>query len=169
MENLYLEHTKMKVKTLKLAMSKALEWHTENQKIVFTNGCFDLLHRGHIEYLSQAAALGDRLIIGLNSDTSVRRLKGDKRPIHTQEDRAILLASMYWVDAVVIFEQDTPLKLIRALMPDVLVKGGDYQIKDIVGAEDVLERGGEVLSLSFIDGYSSSKVIDKITGKNDKN
>ncbi len=162
MENIYLERTKLKVKTLKLAMTTAIQWHKAGQKLVFTNGCFDILHRGHLAYLSQAASLGDRLIIGLNSDRSVSILKGPGRPIHAQEDRALMLASLYWVDAVVIFDEETPLKLIHSLAPDILVKGGDYAIKDIVGADYVKENGGDVYSLDFIDGYSSTQIIRRI-------
>lgn len=148
-------------------MSAAYRWHKQGQTIVFTNGCFDLLHRGHIEYLSRAASLGDRLIIGLNSDPSVRKLKGDTRPIFTQGDRALLLASFYWIDAIVIFDEDTPLNLIKAISPDVLVKGGDYSVEEIVGAEYVLSTGGEVKSLEFIEGYSTSDIINKIRENDD--
>lgn len=151
-----------------MAMTQAIEWHMAKQTVVFTNGCFDILHRGHIEFLSQAASLGDRLIIGLNSDMSAKRLKGEGRPVNNQEDRALMLATMYWIDAVVIFDEDTPLRLIQALMPDILVKGGDYRIENIVGAEDVIKNGGQVLSLNFADGYSTSKIIDKIKEIDDK-
>ena len=137
------------------------------ERIVFTNGCFDILHAGHVRYLAQAKALGDRLVVGLNSDTSVRRLKGEQRPINTLEDRATVLASLASVDWVVPFgdnaaENDTPLKLISTILPDVLVKGGDYSIATIVGADVVIAHGGEVQVLTFVDGRSTSKVIRKI-------
>jgi D-beta-D-heptose 7-phosphate kinase/D-beta-D-heptose 1-phosphate adenosyltransferase len=134
---------------------------------VFTNGCFDILHAGHVRYLAQAKALGDRLVVGLNSDASVRRLKGEQRPINTLEDRATVLASLASVDWVVPFgddatENDTPLQLISTILPDVLVKGGDYSIATIVGADVVIAHGGEVQVLTFVDGRSTSKVIRKI-------
>ena len=137
------------------------------ERIVFTNGCFDILHAGHVRYLAQAKALGDRLVVGLNSDASVRRLKGEQRPINSLEDRATVLSSLASVDWVVPFgddaaEQDTPLKLISSILPDVLVKGGDYSIDTIVGADVVLANGGEVQVLTFVDGRSTSKVIRKI-------
>lgn len=137
------------------------------EKIVFTNGCFDILHAGHVRYLAQAKALGDRLVVGLNSDASVRRLKGAERPINLLEDRATVLAGLASVDWVLPFgdnpaEQDTPLTLIRQIKPDVLVKGGDYTIDNIVGAGEVLAAGGEVKVLEFVDGRSTSNVIKKI-------
>lgn len=137
------------------------------ERIVFTNGCFDILHAGHVRYLAQAKALGDRLVVGLNSDASVSRLKGEQRPINTLEDRVTVLGSLASVDWVVPFgdelsENDTPLKLISAILPDVLVKGGDYSLDSIVGAEVVIANGGEVQVLTFVDGRSTSKVIRKI-------
>ena len=135
---------------------------SEGKKIVFTNGCFDLLHVGHIKYLSQAKDLGDILIIGLNSDKSVKKLKGDNRPINSFEDRAKLLAALKSVDLVIKFEEQTPENLIKEIIPDVLVKGGDYDIKEIVGYQTVIDNGGQVKTLSFYDGYSSTNYIDKI-------
>lgn len=132
------------------------------KKIVFTNGCFDILHRGHVAYLNQARALGDFLIIGVNSDASVKRLKGPTRPINTEADRAYVLAQLRAVDAVEVFTEDTPLELIKAIRPHVLVKGGDWKVDQIVGGREVLGWGGEVLSLSFVDGYSTTSVIKKI-------
>ena len=132
------------------------------KKVVFTNGCFDILHRGHVHYLAEARALGDCLIVGLNSDASVKRLKGETRPVNAEKDRAFLLAALSVVDYVVLFEEDTPLELIRQVAPDVLVKGGDYAISNIVGADLVMRNGGEVKVLQFVDGYSSTKVIDKM-------
>tara|TARA_B100000579_G_C22394986_1_gene649044 strand:+ start:119 stop:583 length:465 start_codon:yes stop_codon:yes gene_type:complete len=135
---------------------------SERKKIVFTNGCFDLLHVGHIRYLSQAKKLGDFLIIGLNSDRSVKKLKGKDRPINSFEDRATLLSAINSVDLVIKFEEQTPENLIKDIAPDVLVKGGDYNIEDIVGYQIVIQNGGQVKTLSFYDGYSSTNYIDKI-------
>ena len=134
----------------------------ERKKIVFTNGCFDLLHVGHIRYLSQAKKLGDFLIIGLNSDRSVKKLKGKDRPIHSFEDRATLLSALNSVDLVIKFEEQTPENLIKDIVPDVLVKGGDYNIEDIVGYQIVIQNGGQVKTLSFYDSYSSTNYINKI-------
>ncbi len=133
-----------------------------NKRIVFTNGCFDILHRGHIAYLNQAYEQGDILVIGLNSDSSVKRLKGEERPINKQEDRAFLLAALAFVDYVVIFEEDTPYNLIKEVMPDILVKGGDWKPEQIVGSDIVLANGGEVKSLRFETGYSSTGIIERI-------
>ena len=134
----------------------------ENKKIVFTNGCFDILHVGHVRYLSKAKKLGNILIVGLNSDQSVKKLKGDNRPINIFEDRAMLLSSLRFVDLVIMFDEKTPENLIKKIKPDILVKGGDYDIKDIVGYKTVIENGGEVKVLGFQDGYSSSNYINKI-------
>ena len=134
----------------------------ERKKIVFTNGCFDLLHVGHIRYLSHAKKLGDFLIIGLNSDSSVKELKGEDRPINSFEDRATLLSAIESVDLVIMFEEQTPENLIKDIVPDVLVKGGDYNIEDIVGYQIVIKNGGQVKTLSFYDGYSSTNYINKI-------
>ena len=134
----------------------------ERKKIVFTNGCFDLLHVGHIRYLAQAKKLGNFLIIGLNSDSSVKELKGEDRPINSFEDRATLLSAIKSVDLVIMFEEQTPENLIRDIVPDILVKGGDYNIEDIVGYQTVMQNGGQVKTLSFYDGYSSTNYINKI-------
>ena len=136
--------------------------HFKKKKIVFTNGCFDILHPGHIVYLSKAADSGDVLIIGLNSDASVRKLKGQGRPVMDQDSRALLLASLYFVSAVVLFEEDTPQRLIQFIQPDVLVKGSDYMPEEIVGYDIVKARGGEVLIIDFVEGYSSSSIRRKI-------
>ena len=138
------------------------EWKSEGKRVVFTNGVFDLLHIGHITYLAKAAELGDKLIIGLNADASVKRIKGDDRPVNDQNSRAMLLAALFFVDAVVVFEEDTPQQLIAALLPDVLVKGADYAIENIVGAKEVIANGGEVKTINFVDGYSSTSIIQKI-------
>ncbi|PIP53621.1 MAG: D-glycero-beta-D-manno-heptose 1-phosphate adenylyltransferase [Bacteroidetes bacterium CG23_combo_of_CG06-09_8_20_14_all_32_9] len=137
----------------------------KNEKIVFTNGCFDILHRGHIEYLAKAAQFGDVLIIGLNSDESVSRLKGKNRPIQDEESRALVLASMLFVDVVVIFREDTPYNLIKIIKPDVLVKGGDYSLENIIGSDLVIAKGGEVKTINFVDGFSSSSIISKVENK----
>ena len=134
----------------------------ERKKIVFTNGCFDLLHVGHIRYLAQAKKLGDFLIIGLNSDSSVKELKGKDRPINSFEDRATLLSAIESVDLVIMFEEQTPENLIKDIVPDILVKGGDYNIEDIVGYQTVIQNGGQVKTLSFYEGYSSTNYINKI-------
>jgi len=131
-------------------------------KVVFTNGCFDILHAGHVLYLEEARALGDILIVGMNSDSSVKRLKGNSRPINPERERAMVLAALEAVSYVCVFEEDTPYNLIESLKPDILVKGGDWQIEDIVGSDIVLAKGGQVLSLSFTPGLSSSNVITKI-------
>ncbi len=137
-------------------------WKAQGHKVVFTNGCFDLLHPGHIQYLSDAKALGDKLIVGLNTDDSISRLKGSSRPINPLGDRAFMLMGLKAVDAVVAFAEDTPRQLIALLLPDVLVKGGDYKPDDIVGASEVREHGGEVVVVPFLEGYSSSRLIERI-------
>ena len=138
-------------------------WRMKGDRIVFTNGCFDILHRGHVEYLEEAAALGDRLVIGLNSDESVRRQgKGPDRPVNDQDSRAKVLAALRAVDAVVIFEEDTPLELVQAIGPDVLVKGGDWTEDRIVGAEYVRSYGGQVRSLKLVEGFSTTAFIERV-------
>ena len=144
------------------AAAQVRAWQAEGQKVVFTNGCFDLIHRGHLHYLAEAKDLGQRLVIGLNSDASVARLKGPHRPIKPEYDRSLLLASLSFVDLVILFEEDTPLRCIQALLPDVLVKGGDWQPAQIVGSAEVLAKGGQVRSLQFIPGFSTSALEAKI-------
>jgi rfaE bifunctional protein nucleotidyltransferase chain/domain len=134
----------------------------KGKKIVFTNGCFDILHRGHVTYLNQARNLGDLLIVGINSDESVKRLKGPERPVNMLEDRAYVLSSLKSVDYVIPFEEDTPLNLINLIMPDILVKGGDYTIDRIIGAQEVLAHGGRVEIIPFVPGKSTSAIIDTI-------
>jgi rfaE bifunctional protein nucleotidyltransferase chain/domain len=131
--------------------------------IVFTNGVFDILHRGHVEYLNEAKALGDILIVGLNSDKSVKRIKGKDRPVNKEKDRAFVLANLMAVDAVAIFEEDTPYELIKEILPNILVKGGDWKPKNIVGSDIVLATKGKVLSLKYVDNYSTTKIIKKIS------
>ncbi len=137
----------------------------QEKKIVFTNGCFDILHVGHVAYLEEAKKLGDLLFVGLNSDASVRRLKGEHRPINNELDRRFVLSSLRSVDCVEIFNEDTPLELIKMVNPAVLVKGGDWSVQQIVGHEHVMSYGGKVLSLTFVDGYSTSKLIQLSQGK----
>ncbi len=134
----------------------------DNKCVVFTNGCFDFIHPGHIRYLNEAKSMGDILVIGLNSDNSVRKIKGEGRPINTQKFRASVLSSLEMVDYVIIFDEPTPYELIKAIVPDILVKGGDYKIEDIVGREIVEGNGGRVVSVSYIEGFSTTSIIKKI-------
>jgi D-glycero-beta-D-manno-heptose 1-phosphate adenylyltransferase len=143
---------------------KVIQWQLYNEKVVFTNGCFDILHLGHIDYLTKAADLGDRLIIGVNTDLSVSRLKGSTRPVIDQHTRAMKLAAMAFVDAVILFGEETPLELITQLKPDVLAKGGDYTLETIVGATEVRANGGVVHIIPFLDGNSTTAIINKIVG-----
>jgi rfaE bifunctional protein nucleotidyltransferase chain/domain len=154
-----------KISNLAALKPLADSWKAEGTKVVFTNGVFDLLHIGHITYLAKAAELGDKLVIGLNADSSVKRIKGENRPVNNQGNRAALLASFFFIDAVVVFDEDTPLNLITALMPDILVKGADYEIENIVGAKEVVANGGEVRTITFVEGYSSTAIIQKIKGQ----
>lgn len=151
-----------KIKTWQQAQNAVENWRKNGEKIVFTNGCFDLLHYGHLHYLAEARALGNRLIIGLNSAASVSRLKGKHRPINDELTRQHILASLAFVDAVVVFEEDTPLELIKVTQPDILVKGGDWKPSQIVGSAIVLARGGVVKSLAFVEGYSTTNIEEKI-------
>jgi len=151
-----------KIKTPETLKAAITQWRAAGAKIVFTNGCFDLLHYGHLHYLAQARDLGDRLVVGLNSAASVRRLKGPHRPINDELTRTHLLAALQVIDAVIVFEEDTPLELIRLTEPDILVKGGDWKPEQIVGSELVLARGGQVLSLPFVSGYSTTNIEQKI-------
>lgn len=134
-------------------------WRLMSKRIVFTNGVFDILHQGHIYSLSEAAKEGDYLIIGLNADVSVKRLKGESRPVNNEQSRALVLASLLMVDAVVIFEEDTPLELIKSIMPDVLVKGGDYTVDQIAGAKEVMANGGRVVINPILEGFSTTAII----------
>ncbi len=136
-------------------------WRKEGKTIVFSNGCFDILHRGHVEYLSKAADLGDKLIIGLNTDNSVKRLKGPSRPVNDEKARAVVLAGLEFVDAVVFFEEDTPYNLIKSVQPDVLVKGNDYKAEDIIGYDIVTAKGGKVETIELVDGFSTTKILEK--------
>ena len=133
----------------------------QNKKIVFSNGCFDIIHRGHIEYLAKAASFGDVMIIGLNTDNSVRRLKGSNRPLQDEKARALVMASLSFVNNIILFDEDTPYDLINFLKPDILVKGSDYSVETIVGADIVLKNGGKVETIELVEGYSTSKIIEK--------
>ena len=157
-----LENIKSKIFSLDDLKNQVNVWKQAGEDVVFTNGCFDIIHRGHIKVLAQTADLGDRLIIGLNSDSSIQKLKGAGRPIIDEHSRAILLAALSFVDAVILFSEETPINLISTLLPDVLAKGGDYEIEAIVGHEIVQNNGGEVILVPFIDGFSSTTIIDKI-------
>ncbi|TAF63778.1 MAG: D-glycero-beta-D-manno-heptose 1-phosphate adenylyltransferase [Cytophagales bacterium] len=151
-----------KIQNLSSVQQQIQQWKTEGQKVVFTNGCFDILHIGHVDYLEKAKLVGDKLVVAINTDASVKRLKGQSRPINPEYARARLLAALSFVDAVVYFEEDTPLQVIEKLLPNVLVKGNDYQISNIVGADVVIANGGEVLTIALTEGFSTSKIIDKI-------
>ena len=151
-----------KISSLEELKNKVNAWKQAGEEVVFTNGCFDIIHRGHIEVLARTADLGGKFIVGLNSDSSIQKLKGESRPIIDEQSRAILLASLSFVDAVVLFSEDTPINLISTLKPDVLAKGGDYKIEAIVGHEIVQNNGGEVILVRFVDGFSSTTIIDKI-------
>ncbi|MFT6035970.1 MAG: rfaE bifunctional protein nucleotidyltransferase chain/domain, partial [Marivirga sp.] len=142
--------------------SKVASWKKTGTKTVFTNGCFDILHLGHIDYLEKAAEMGDKLIVAINTDTSVKKLKGASRPINNEIARARLLAALAFVDAVTFFSEDTPIKLITRLLPDVLIKGSDYEIGNIVGADIVLQNGGSVETIALVEGYSTSQIIKQI-------
>lgn len=160
MMNDILQHINRKIVAQEFFVRNEERLH--QQKIVFTNGCFDILHRGHVTYLAQACQMGDLLVVGLNSDASVRRLKGPERPVNDEQSRALLLAALEMVDYVVLFEEDTPYNLILKVKPDLLVKGGDYDIDNIVGADFVRQRGGEVRTIPFVQGFSSSSIIDHL-------
>lgn len=143
-------------------LKQVARWRLLSKKVAFTNGCFDILHAGHIASLSDAAKEADFLIVGLNSDASTKRLKGEERPVTDENSRALLLANLAIVDAVTLFDEDTPYELITALMPDVIVKGGDYTIDKIVGAEEVIANGGKVIINPILEGFSTTGIIDKI-------
>lgn len=137
-------------------------WRFQTKKIVFTNGCFDVIHQGHIHFLMKAADMGSVLVVGLNSDSSVKRLKGTERPLQNENTRSLIMASFSMIDAVILFDEDTPFELIKFVKPNVLVKGGDYQIDQIVGADIVKSYGGEVKTVEFLEGFSSSLLIDNL-------
>lgn len=153
------------IKSLKEIKSIRLALKVENKKVVFTNGCFDIIHAGHVDYLNKAKTLGDVLIVGLNTDASVKRIKGDNRPIINQDERAIIISNLKPVDYVVLFDEDTPSNLINELIPDILIKGADWKLSEIVGGKTVIENGGEVKTIQFVNDQSTSKIIDLINSR----
>ena len=154
--------TKYKIQALEKASKLISSWKVEGQKIVFSNGCFDILHIGHVDYLEKARNKGDKLVIGLNSDSSVQHLKGSNRPINNEMTRARILAALSFTDLVILFNEDTPLELIKIIKPDILVKGNDYKIQNIIGAKFVMENGGKVITLDIVEGVSTTDIINKI-------
>ncbi len=151
-----------KIKTKPEAKAIVDSWKKQGLKVVFTNGCFDILHLGHVDYLEKARSLGDKLVLGLNTDDSVSRFKGPSRPIQDENSRAHILASLQFIDLVVFFNEDTPLDLISTLIPQILVKGSDYLAENIVGADVVKKHGGVVKTIEFVPGYSTTKIVEKI-------
>lgn len=158
----YLQKINSKIVSLDQAKLISKSWTKDQQKIVFTNGCFDLIHLGHIDYLSKAADLGDKLVIGVNTDSSVTQLKGSHRPIKNEKSRTTILAALEFVNLVILFSEKTPINLVNTLKPDILVKGSDYSFNEVVGAKETLENGGRVELIDFIEGYSSSLIESKI-------
>lgn len=154
--------TENKIKTREEAIAEVAQWQAGQQKVVFTNGCFDIVHLGHIDYLEKARALGHKLVLGLNTDASVSRLKGPLRPVVNEYARARLMAALSFVDTVILFDEPTPKELIEALKPDILVKGDDYSVETIVGADFVLSEGGSVKTVPLVKGYSTTSLIEKI-------
>jgi len=161
-----LEKIQQKVLTNKSLENKISEWKANKEVIVFTNGCFDILHPGHITYLAKATELGTKIIIGINTDNSVKRIKGNNRPILDEDSRALLLASVSFIDAVVFFDEDTPIKLIEKIIPNILVKGKDYKAEDIVGYDVVTKNGGKVETIDLVEGYSTTMIEKKIINLN---
>jgi rfaE bifunctional protein nucleotidyltransferase chain/domain len=157
-----LDRVKSKIVNRDTLAQLVLQWKQNGEKVVFTNGCFDILHLGHITYLFQAAEMGTKLVIGLNSDQSVRRLKGDSRPVQDEYARAIAISALECTDLVCIFDEDTPLELIKIVSPDFLIKGGDYSVKEIVGYQEVTASGGSVKTIPLIAGYATTKILKKI-------
>ena len=154
--------TETKILSREETRKQVEQWQLEGKKIVFTNGCFDIVHLGHIDYLEKAQALGDKLVLGLNTDASVQRLKGETRPVVNEYARARMMSAMSFIDAVTLFDEETPKELIETLCPNILVKGDDYSVANIVGADFVLAHGGEVKTISLVKGYSTSAIIQKI-------
>ena len=157
-----LENIQHKIFSLEQLKASLNIWRLLEKKIVFTNGCFDLLHLGHIDYLAKAADLADKLVIGLNSDLSTNILKGPNRPITDEHSRSLILASFSFVDAVILFDDQTPLELIKSVRPDILVKGSDYTIEQIIGSDIVLQNGGQVKTIDYLPGYSTTLIEEKI-------
>ena len=157
-----LQFIKNKIIDINELKNKKAYWKFTEQRIVFTNGCFDIIHRGHIEYLAQAASYADIMIVGLNTDKSIKKIKGENRPINNELSRAITIASLQFVNFVIMFNEETPYNLISEIVPDVLIKGSDYNKKDIVGYDIVKNNGGEIVTIDIIKGYSTTLIIDKI-------
>lgn len=166
------EHIEHKIVDLNAASNRVKMWKLKDNKVVFTNGCFDILHRGHVSYLAGAAQMGSKFIVGINSDNSVKQLgKGDKRPVNDQDSRAFVLAALGYIDMVVIYDESTPIELINVLQPDVLAKGADYDAGEtneasktyIVGSKEVKSRGGEVVAIPLVEGFSTTKIIEKLS------
>ncbi|MDD2192325.1 MAG: D-glycero-beta-D-manno-heptose 1-phosphate adenylyltransferase [Bacteroidales bacterium] len=157
-----IQSIKNKIYNLDKLVLQLKVWEKEGKKIVFTNGCFDIIHQGHIDYLAKAKDLGDKLIIGLNTDQSVSTIKGKNRPIQDEKSRAIILASMQFVDAIIYFSDPTPYELIKAIEPDILVKGADYKPEEIVGYDIVKQKGGEIKTIEFLEGFSTTSIENKI-------
>jgi D-glycero-beta-D-manno-heptose 1-phosphate adenylyltransferase len=157
-----MEESARKIVTLPEAKKQVKEWQRAGHHVVFTNGCFDLIHLGHVDYLEKARMLGDKLVLGLNTDDSVSRFKGPERPLQDELSRARVLAAMQFIDLVVLFNEDTPLSLISELLPDILVKGSDYLADNIVGADVVKKNGGVVKTIDFVPGYSTTRIVEKI-------
>lgn len=151
-----------KIFSLPELLKTVADWRSQGDKIVFTNGCFDLLHLGHVDYLEKARQLGNKLVLGLNTDASISRIKGPARPLQDEMSRARIMASLLFVDAVVLFDQNTPLELIEAVQPEILVKGDDYTIENIVGHEVVIAKGGSVATVPLVKGYSTTNIVKKI-------
>jgi rfaE bifunctional protein nucleotidyltransferase chain/domain len=158
----YYTHIQNKILSSESLDETLTSWRRNKQKIVFTNGCFDILHRGHVEYLAKAASFGDVMLMGLNSDSSVRSIKGPERPVQDERTRSLVLASLEFVAGVVIFEGNTPYELIKKVQPDFLVKGADYKTENIVGYDIVMAKGGAVKTIELVEGYSTTGIINKL-------
>lgn len=154
--------TKNKILSREDFIQQVKDWKTEGNKVVFTNGCFDIVHLGHVDYLEKSRLKGDKLVLAVNTDASVSRIKGDLRPVVMEYARARVLASFEFIDAVTFFDEETPLQLIKECLPDILVKGNDYTIDTIVGSKEVIENGGSVETVELVEGFSTSKIIEKI-------
>ena len=161
-----LEQIKSKIKKPSEAIEIIDQWKKEKQKIVFSNGCFDILHKGHIEYLAKASDLGNRLILGLNTDYSVKKIKKEGRPVQDESSRSLILASLMFIDIIVLFDEETPYELIKIIQPDILVKGKDYAAESIVGYDIVKSSGGEIITIDLVEGYSTTSIIKKISDLN---
>jgi len=154
--------TSTKILSLEDAQKQVAEWKNEGNEVVFTNGCFDIVHLGHVDYLEKASKLGQKMVVALNTDKSVSQLKGPERPINNEYARARIIASLGFVDAVILFGEETPLSAIETLIPDILVKGNDYTVDKIVGADFVLEHGGKVETIPLVEGYSTTNIVSKL-------